>query len=622
MENGQQRTARLVNDRALTGRVTINRIHTRMFLLPQSARAALANAAPTPLMHNKKDSASLNQQILRIASIGSESSVVLAEIAALLGEAFQADACLLTLTDVEAACWVSKPQSLLVQDLQYDSATLQKELDTFEPLAIANLGAVPPTLTHDPPAKTWTEFWNSITLSGKSLQARAALGIAIQFPESRNVSISLFQFHPRRWTKLDIEQLRSTTQHVAIALSQVRLQQQLSRRTQYQTIVNQLTIAIHNASDLNEILQLATADSAQALQASRGILLRLRYWEPLFKSRFQEQIPKIRTTVASEWQRQANEHESFRAVPSVLNQSFWMAECTLCQHALIQPGQPIAIRDREQLLKLDGVSSVAPIFNLEEFPALLLAPLESQGTVLGFLVFQQNQTHKWQPEEIELVKLVGAQVSTAIIQTETLRQVQALVDKRTAELQQSLSIQAKLYERTRQQLEQLRRLNQLKDEFLSTVSHELRTPLTSMTMAIRMLRQNGLTSDRSERYLDILEQQCAQEANLINDLLALQELESKQVTIQPEEIDLKALVKESADVFNQKWSAKGLVLDLNLPQKSLKLYSDRDSLLRVLLELLTNAGKYSDPNTHIHLSATYQADQPISKVVLTLCNTG
>jgi signal transduction histidine kinase len=255
-------------------------------------------------------------------------------------------------------------------------------------------------------------------------------------------------------------------------------------------------------------------------------------------------------------------------------------------------------------------------------PALLLFPLESQGTVLGFLTFQRSQSHVWQPEEIELVKLVSAQVSTAIIQTETLRQVQALVEKRTAELQQSLSIQAKLYERTRQQLDQLRRLNQLKDEFLSTVSHELRTPLTSMTMAIRMLRQIGLSSDRSSRYLDILEQQCAQETNLINDLLTLQELESKQVSIQLEEIYLKEMILDLEKSFNQKWAAKGLRLALTLPEKPIKLHSDRDSLNRILVELLTNAGKYSNPSTLIYLSITLQYDNPTNKVILKLTNTG
>ncbi|WP_421655670.1 sensor histidine kinase [Leptothermofonsia sp. ETS-13] len=143
-----------------------------------------------------------------------------------------------------------------------------------------------------------------------------------------------------------------------------------------------------------------------------------------------------------------------------------------------------------------------------------------------------------------------------------------------------------------------------------------------MTMAIRMLRQVGLSSDRSAHYLDILEQQCAQETSLINDLLALQELESKQVSIQLEEIDLQALIRDLERSFNQQWAEKGLSLVLDLPQKTLKLNSDRDSLNRILLELLTNAGKYSNPNSPVHLKVTQQFDQPVNKVILTLTNTG
>ncbi len=102
--------------------------------------------------------------------------------------------------------------------------------------------------------------------------------------------------------------------------------------------------------------------------------------------------------------------------------------------------------------------------------------------------------------------MVSTQLSNAIIQSQTLRQVQGLVEERTAQLQRSLEVQAKLYEKTRQQLEQLRQLNELKDEFVSTMNHELRTPLTSMSLAIRMLRQStALPPERQAKYLDILE---------------------------------------------------------------------------------------------------------------------
>jgi len=74
---------------------------------------------------------------------------------------------------------------------------------------------------------------------------------------------------------------------------------------------------------------------------------------------------------------------------------------------------------------------------------------------------------------ISAFKLVSAQVSTAIIYSQTLRQVQSLVEERTAQLQGSLEVQD--CTKTRQQVDQLRQLNHLKDEFIDSLSHELKT---------------------------------------------------------------------------------------------------------------------------------------------------
>jgi signal transduction histidine kinase len=185
-----------------------------------------------------------------------------------------------------------------------------------------------------------------------------------------------------------------------------------------------------------------------------------------------------------------------------------------------------------------------------------------------------------------------------------------------------LEVQAKLYEKTRRQIDQLQQLNQLKEEFMSSMSHELRTPLTTMSLAIRMLRQPELPLERRQKYLSILEQECNKEIDLINDLLSLQRLESDQSHLQPQKIDLMLMIKELAESFEQKWVAKRLTLSVESPAPSLMLNTDPDSLNRILLELLTNAGKYSDPDTRVCLQVTQQAQQSGNQVVLTLSNTG
>jgi signal transduction histidine kinase len=417
--------------------------------------------------------------------------------------------------------------------------------------------------------------------------------------------------------------LQAITDQVAVVISQINLQRQAQQQARCQGLIEQLTIAIRNAQDLSQILNLATTGIAQVLQVERSFLVTLKYADPMMKSRSVERAAKTRAAVVCEWLHQADRNtQTAEEVNELswLQQSFWVADCAWCQQVFLDPTQPLAIADQQQVLNPD--KHFAPIFDPEQFPAALIIPLESQGTVLGFLVLQHHQVRPWQPDEIMWAELVAAQVSTAMIQSQTLRQVQGLVEERTAQLQRSLEVQAKLYERTRRQVDQLRQLNQLKDEFLSTMSHELRTPLTSMTLAIRMLRQPSIAPERHQKYLDILEQQCNQETNLINDLLALQKLESNQAPIQLQKVDLRGLVHDLTACFEDQWTAKGLKLALELPKRSLMVQTDFDSLNRILIELLTNAGKYADPHTTVSLSLTHQIEAGVSQTVMTLRNIG
>lgn len=406
------------------------------------------------------------------------------------------------------------------------------------------------------------------------------------------------------------------------------LQQQVHTSAQYQTLIKQLIMANRGSLELEQILQVAIAATAQTLEVDRGLILMLKYADPLFKTRERrENIPKAKVTAVCEWQsdRYSGRLDSSKDNPppgTVLNQSFWLSDCCLCQQALTNSPQPVVIAKQQELSALNPATNVAPLLHLAFFPAFVIFPLESQGKVLGFLVLQHSSERLWKLEELALLELVSAQVSTAIIQSQTLRQVQSLVDERTAQLQRSLEVQAKLYEKTRQQLDQLRQLNQLKDEFLSTVNHELRTPLTSMSLAIRMLRQSGLPAERQAKYLDILDQQCTQEINLINDLLTLQQLESHQAPLNLETIDLKIKLQDLAWSFKEKWADKGLTINMDLTKKSLLLQTDSESFERILQELLSNAGKYSDPDTTVVLKATHQVNQQVKQIVLKLTNIG
>jgi signal transduction histidine kinase len=403
------------------------------------------------------------------------------------------------------------------------------------------------------------------------------------------------------------------------------LHSQVERQAKYQALIRRLTMAIQHNTELSEILRIAAEGTAQVLNVDQAMVLRIRFWDPRHSIRSSERIPKARVIIDAKWSRFPTEIEDNPAPATaaghngvVPGQSFWISDCGLCQHAMTSGSQPLIFHSADQFHSLKNPQT-APLLSPEIMPSLLMVPLESKNKVLGFLTVQRSQDYVWQIEEVELLELLAAQLSSAVLQTETLRQVESLVEERTAQLQQSLELQAKLYEITRKQIEKLREMNQRMDEFLSTLSHELRTPLTSMMMAIRMLREASLPEEKRTRYLEILEKQCAQETSLVNDLLALQELETKQVVMQAQEVQLPELFDNLRSTFDQRWSMKGLDLAINLPPNLPALSTDAASVKRILLELMTNAGKYADPSTAITIDV---AQPDAQNVVVRITNFG
>lgn len=600
--------SRSMESQEVVGRImdVVNTTREEVIRLESDRLASLSTHSRDPVPPNAFSSplttieTTIGRKITQALSCASPDAV-LSEVATLLGEAFGVQACVISVQSDQSGrsltSWFAK---------SHLSGTQQREI-------LANYTIVETqTLAH-------SEFFVSdltlseISYTSRALPIRAVLSLPTQFQGQTNGIVSLMCTQPYRWTDSEIDTLTHIADQVAIAISQILLQQKIAKQAQYQALLREVTMAIQNSLEVPQVQMMALEGLARSLEIDQAFVLRAKFWDPRQSVRSEgDRIPKVRMMIDSKWQRYPVEPDP----ESPLSQSFWVAECGVCQ---------VAVRSTAKSFVFDNAAEfpagtiTAAIFDPEKMPALMLVPLESKNRLLGFIAVQQSRSRHWQAEEIELVELLSAQISAAIIQTETLRQVESLVEERTAQLQQSLELQAKLYEITRKQIEKLREMNQRMDEFLSTLSHELRTPLTSMMLAIRMLRQANLTPDRRQQYLNILEQQCAQETSLINDLLALQELETKQVAFQLQKVDLQQTIEDLSQSFTQRWASKGLTLDLKLPTRIPVLNTDRDSFHRILLELLTNAGKYADPNSTVSLQVSVQSGQQIR---LALSNVG
>jgi signal transduction histidine kinase/CHASE2 domain-containing sensor protein len=165
-------------------------------------------------------------------------------------------------------------------------------------------------------------------------------------------------------------------------------------------------------------------------------------------------------------------------------------------------------------------------------------------------------------------------------------------------LLEDITARKQVEENISRQMQELQRINQLKDDFLNAISHDMRAPLSNMTMAIRML-QVASSDVQRQRYLHILEVECLRETNLIEDLLSLQQLEAGAKELILEEINMMTWLPQLLEPFQQRTQARNQKLSLRLMAQPAQWVCDRSGVERILVELVNNACKYTPPEGEI-----------------------
>jgi signal transduction histidine kinase/CHASE2 domain-containing sensor protein len=168
-----------------------------------------------------------------------------------------------------------------------------------------------------------------------------------------------------------------------------------------------------------------------------------------------------------------------------------------------------------------------------------------------------------------------------------------------------------------QQIQELQRLSQMKNDFLSTVSHELRAPLTNIRLAIELL-ETSESSEESAYYLSILNHECQRETDLINDLLDLQRMDAGVNPMDWRPISLQTWLSTLMEPFYQQAQAQQQQLQVEIAPDLPPIVSDQHSLGRVLVELVNNACKYTPMSETIAVVVSHRPPQ----VVFAVTNTG
>ncbi|MGG6295329.1 sensor histidine kinase [Leptolyngbya sp. AN02str] len=260
--------------------------------------------------------------------------------------------------------------------------------------------------------------------------------------------------------------------------------------------------------------------------------------------------------------------------------------------------------------------------------ALLVCPIIDDQGILGDLWLFRPKNLVFEAFEVCLVEQVANQCAIAIRQS-------------------------RLYQKAQEHIQQLEKLNELKDNFLCTVSHELRSPMSNIKMATGMLelllQQTTLSeSDRQQatEYLTVLNDECARETALINDLLELSHLESETDPLMLASLPLRDWLIHIAEPFMLRTQQQQQTLICTIPNDLPSITTDFTYLERIVTELLHNASKYTpsretieilvesvEPNsaqvqsTHPHkpnlpIPAQRQIATPPVTVQITIRNTG
>jgi len=145
-----------------------------------------------------------------------------------------------------------------------------------------------------------------------------------------------------------------------------------------------------------------------------------------------------------------------------------------------------------------------------------------------------------------------------------------------------------------------------KSEFVSTVSHELRTPMTSIKGYADLLLMGaaGQVNETQQRFLSVIKSNADRLSILVNDLLDISRIESGRVKLDLKPLSIESVIEQVATTLRGKIDEKNLTLRLSLPEEELpRVYGDRDRVIQILTNLVSNSYQYTPPGGTITVRA-------------------
>ena len=281
----------------------------------------------------------------------------------------------------------------------------------------------------------------------------------------------------------------------------------------------------------------------------------------------------------------------------VLNKYCWdifkNSDCEKCIQSVIKNNQPVVNLEKVIQTKKHGpISILASIDVLKDEEGKIIGGVKTfrDITMLKLMQEELKETNReLLSNQKELRRAYWELEKSKEKLSDWAQELDRKVQLRTKELQEA-------NEKLRQANIRLTELDKLKSRFLATVSHEIKTPLTSIIGYANLLinQKNQSLAKKQIDGLNRIKRNSSTLQDLIDQLLDLSKIESGKLDVNLEAVHLKEVIEEVIYITEQIVIHKGIIVKTYIPDDLIAIQADRSKVKQILLNLLTNAVKYTE----------------------------
>lgn len=154
-----------------------------------------------------------------------------------------------------------------------------------------------------------------------------------------------------------------------------------------------------------------------------------------------------------------------------------------------------------------------------------------------------------------------------------------------------------------------------KDEFLAMLAHELRNPLAPIRNAGELLTRMLNGDQRAQEIVEILKRQVAHLTRLVDDLLDISRITRKRIELKKEVVDVAAIVSQAVETVEPLITSRRHDLQIQSSYRALRVCGDPARLVQCVVNLLTNAAKFTEPGGHIQLRTSESKGKAVIEIV-------